>query len=156
MTLPTLLIVTGARRIAERPEAFALARSWLLARVLVLNPAGIVTGDARCIDEAAQSIAAERGIPWQVYDKHGMIQRSEGKAVWWTNDLPPAADAGRHAWAAWLHRRNETMIRRTAMLRDRYDVRLAGLFSSTPGTGGTGMTVDCARAAGIPCETAVF
>lgn len=153
---PTLLIVTGARRIAERPEAFADARAWLLARVLVLNPVGIVTGDARCIDEEAQSIAEKRGIPWQVYDKHGMIQRSEGRSVWWTNDLPPAADAGRHAWAAWLHRRNETMVRRTAMLRDRYDVRLAGLFSSTPGTSGTGMTVDCARAAGIPCDVEVF
>lgn len=85
-----------------------------------------------------------------------VILRCEGKAVWWTNDQPPATNAGRHAWTEWLHRRNETMVRRTAMLGERYDVRLAGLFSSTPGTSGTGMTVDCARAAGIPCDVEVF
>lgn len=155
MTLPTLLIVTGARRIEGSPYE-SEARVWLAARMLVIAPDVVLCGDATGPDAWGHEFATARGIPWFRYTKRGTIERHDGAPVRWTDQAPPAHGDNRALWGAWLLHRDRIMVQHAAKRADRYDVKLAGLMASTHGTGGTRMTVDCARAAGIPCDVEVF
>lgn len=82
--LPTLLIVTGARRI-EGSSYEAEARVWLTARMLVLAPDVVLYGDASGPDAWGHEFATARGIPWFRYTKRGTIERHDGAPVRWTD-----------------------------------------------------------------------
>ena len=155
MTLPTLLIVTGARRIEGSPYE-AEARVWLTARMLVLAPDVVLYGDATGPDAWGHEFATTRGIPWFRYTKRGTIERYDGAPVRWTDQPPPVHGDNRALWGAWLLHRDRIMVQHAAKRADRYDVKLVGLMASTPGTGGTIATVNRASALGIPCDVAVF
>ena len=153
---PTLLIVTGARRIEGSPSESA-ARTWLTARMLVIAPDVVIYGDAsQGADAWAHDHATTRGIPWFRYTKRGTIERHDGVPVRWTDQAPPAHGDNRALWGAFLLHRDRVMVQHAARRADRYDVRLVGLLASTPGTSGSVFTVNRATALGIPCETEVF
>lgn len=155
MSLPVLLVATGARRLQGSPHE-AEARVWLHARILVIAPDVIVMGDAReGADRWAYEIAYDRQIPWFVYLKSGEIACHSGKRARWSDQHPPAHGDNRALWGAWLLHRDRIMVQHAAkrMNEGQYDVRLVGMFSSMPGTSGTAHTVNRADALDIPCET---
>lgn len=155
--LPVMLIVTGARRI-EGSQYEAEARGWMTARCLVIAPDVMLFGDATGPDAWAWEFARERKIPWFRYAKTGKIERHNGLPVSWSDQPPPVHGDNRALWGAWLLHRDRVMVQHAAkrMNEGRYDVRLVGLFSSTPGTGGTIATVNRADALNIPCETETY
>ena len=154
---PVLLIVTGARRIEGSPFE-ADARQWLAARMLVIAPDVVLYGDATGPDAWAHEFTRSRQIPWFRYAKTGMIERHDERPVAWSDAPPPRHGDNRALWGAWLLHRDRVLVQHAAKRMDagRYDVRLVGLFASTPGTGGTIATVNRAHALGIPCETQTF
>lgn len=151
MTRRVIILATGARRIAG-PEA----RAWLLGRVIVLNPAGCMAGDAAGTDTDMTDIASERGIPWQRFTKRGTVERSEGPTARWTGLQPPDGAAGRIAWAAWLHERNRRMVDVFAELCERYDGRCLAALARSDGTKGAVTTADYAESRGIVVEREWF
>lgn len=148
---PVIILATGARRIAG-----LAARTWLLSRVLILNPVGIVAGDADGSDRDATDIASERGIPWQRFTKHGTVERSEGPPARWTGLQPPDGAAGRIAWAVWLHARNKAAVDHVVSMMGRYDARCLAALARSEGTNGAVETANYAESRGIPVEREWF
>lgn len=145
MTRPALALVTGSRALAGNADA----RAWLRARLDVLAPAVVVTGDARGPDAwAAEWCSASRASA-VVYRLDGRVVTPFGPPTLWTPEPPPARDAGRALWSAWCLHRDRVMVQHVARRADRYAVTVLALTSQASTTQGTAYTVARAKAAGL-------
>ena len=143
---PRLVLVTGSRALVGN----ATASAWLVSRLDELAPSLVVAGDARGPDVWAADWARSRRVVLRCYDLAGRVVDGERVACGqWTDDAPPARDAGRALWAAWCLHRDRVMVQHVARRADRYAATVLALTSRSSDTKGTAFTVGRAKAAGL-------
>lgn len=137
---PYVLVVGGARRLIEAPEAVAWVEEDLVA-CWTHPPTALVTGDAIGPDTWAATFAAARGVPVFVYALDGAIHATNRAGAClgrWTTHAAPPRDAPRGVFRAWAFARNTTMVAHVARrVRQGARAQVRGYLAATEGTQGT-------------------
>lgn len=150
--MTALLLVTGSRALAERPEAEAWARRMLRGPIRGDANPRVLTGDARGPD--AWAVEAAR-VQWTRFAKDGGIYCGVGlpfRAGWWTfppNEKPPTPRT-RDEWRERLLARDRALVAYAArMAAAGTTVRVLALVAPWSRTQGTAYTARLAREAGL-------
>lgn len=146
-----ILLVTGARALADSRLAEEWARGAIAQAFDQEQPAKLVTGDARGPDEWARREAVKRGVAIFGYTGRGEIVGRDARVVGrWTRDLPPDGDSHRTEWAAWYLHRDRVMVRQVVRrAREGATALVLALHAPWSTTQGTAFTVARAREAGL-------
>lgn len=157
--MSAVLLVTGSRVLADRPEAEAWARRILRGPIRGDTRPRVLTGDARGPDAWAVEAAGTR---WTRFDKHGAIYCGllpDCREGWWTfppTETPPRPRT-RDEWRTRLLARDRAMVAYARLCADRgASVRVLALRAPWSETHGTDYTVQHARAAGLHCDVRTF
>ena len=158
-----LVLVTGSRSIASNADA----QAWLQSRLDDLSPDVVVTGTMPSRDESGEFVAATWPDTWAVewaVDRDarfavyvlddGMVHNARGPYhMWSAQPTPPMGSPERKRWPL---TRNAAMTRDVASARDRYDVTVLALRSSTAKTHGTEHAIRLCREAGLTVEEMIW
>lgn len=149
MTPAAIILVTGVRDLADRPEAAEWARAILRSAILV-NPSPVVlTGDRRGPEDWACEIADPRKVVRYLRD--GAVMVGGSRSGWWIKPPhPPPTPHPGEGWKLRMDARDRALVTLASSRRDNGpSVRVIALRASWSRSADTDCTVRHARAAGL-------
>lgn len=148
MAPPRVLLVTGSRALAERPEAEAWARAQIAARVAALPPGSLVlAGGAAGPDTWAREAGRRAGVKVAELrlDGHVWVDERRLARTWYDPATVTRDDARR-----WPLARNAALVEAATRARaDGWDAEVLALKAPWSATDGTGHAHRLAAGAGI-------
>jgi hypothetical protein len=146
-----ILMVTGARALADLDDSAAWARA-RIAEALRAHPGSyVLTGDARGPDTWAVEASVARHV---ILDRHGRTRAQivrDGHEGWWIEPPhPPAVPGGLHEWRDRLLARDRALVALARRYADHgYTIHVLALMASWSKTHGTRYTAQRARVTGL-------